>query len=146
MDAVVLTMTEQVSPAEVDEVERQLYAYNIARTGVTDGERVAYALRDATGSVVGLVSGWTWGGCLEIRLLWLRDDWRGQGWGTRLLQAAEATAVARGCTQALLDTHSFQAPQFYQRQGYAIYGTVDDYPPGHQKHYLRKRLSADVPT
>jgi len=29
---------------------------------------------------------------------------------------------------------------FYQRRGYAIYGTVDDYPPGHQKLYLRKRL------
>ena len=52
--------------------------------------------------------------------------------------------MARGCTQALLDTHSFQAPDFYVQQGYIIYGTIDDYPLGHQKHYLRKSLTENI--
>ena len=141
MDATDVVLTDRLSDAEEAQAEEDLYAYNVARTGVADGDRVAYALRDGDGTLLGLVSGWTWGGCLDIRLLWVREDWRGRGWGTRLLRAAENLAITRGCTQAILDTHSFQAPGFYQRQGYTIYATLDDYPVGQQKHYLRKHLA-----
>lgn len=138
--AIDVVLTDQLSDAEVARAEEDLYAFNVARTGVADGDKVAYALRDGRGILLGAVSGWTWGGCLDIRLLWVHAAWRKQGYGTRLLRAAEALAIARGCTQALLDTHSFQAPRFYQRHGYVIYATLDDYPVGHQKHYLRKHL------
>jgi GNAT superfamily N-acetyltransferase len=67
-------------------------------------------------------------------------DWRGKDYGTRLLQAAEAEAVQRGCTLAVVDTHSFQAPDFYRRHGYESYGTVDGCPMGHQHIHLHKRL------
>lgn len=143
MEHTSLAIVTNLNPIEEAEAEAALYAFNVSRTGVTDGDKVAFALRDAGGTLLGLVSGWTWGGCLDIRLLWVREAWRGQGWGARLLHAAETLAVARGCTQAILDTHSFQAPGFYQRHGYVIYATLDDYPAGHQKHYLKKRLTPD---
>jgi len=141
MDSAGEVILTGIGAAEEAEVEEALYAFNVAHTGVADGEKVAYALRGGGSTLRGLVAGWTWGGCLEIRLLWVHESLRGRGWGTRLLHAAEALAIARGCTQALLDTHSFQAPVFYQRQGYVIYATLDDYPVGHQKHYLKKRLA-----
>lgn len=144
MDSAGEVIMTGISAAEETEVEEALYAFNVARTGVDDGEKVAYALRDGGGRLLGLVAGWMWGGCLDIRLLWVHESLRGRGWGTRLLHAAEALASVRGCTQALLDTHSFQAPVFYQRQGYVIYATLDDYPVGHQKHYLKKRLVGSV--
>jgi hypothetical protein len=55
--------------------------------------------------------------------------------------AAEREALGRGCRQAILDTHSFQAPDFYPRLGYLLCGTADDYPVGHQQLYFQKRLS-----
>src|SRR6266480_7313435 len=56
--------------------------------------------------------GWTWGGCGYIDLLWVRDDQRGSGLGTKLLAAAEAEIERRGCDRVALSTHSFPGTGF----------------------------------
>lgn len=40
-----------------------------------------------------------------------------------------------------LDTFDFQARPFYERHGYEVFGTLDDYPPGHSRFFLRKDLA-----
>ena len=75
--------------------------------------------------------GWTWGDCFYVQSLWVREDLRRQGWGTRLLRAAEAEATARGCRRALLWTLDYQAPSFYQRLGYQVIGRVEGFPGAH---------------
>ena len=49
------------------------------------------------------------------------------------MQAMEAEAIRRGCRGAYLDTFSYQARPFYERLGYEVFGTLDDYPAGHQR-------------
>lgn len=66
---------------------------------------------------------------------------RGQGYGTQLLATAEAEGVRRGCHSAYLDTFSFQAPTFYEKCGYEIFGTLDAFPDEHQRFFMRKTLS-----
>ena len=56
--------------------------------------------------------------------------------GTR----AEAEAIRRGCLGAWLDTFSFQARGFYERLGYAVFGALADYPPGHDRFFMQKPL------
>ena len=119
----------------------QINAYNVATTGLAHGRTVALILRDEDGAIVAGLSGWTWGGCMEVEFLWVRADQRHKGYGSRLLALAEAEAVARGCRQATLSTHDFQAPDFYRRYGYVVCGAVDEYPQGHQKLYLKKTLA-----
>ena len=59
-------------------------------------------------------------------------------YGTRLLSDAHDYARARGAVGATLETYSFQARPFYERLGYELCGTIDGYPPGHAKFFLRK--------
>jgi ribosomal protein S18 acetylase RimI-like enzyme len=87
--------------------------------------------------------GWTWGGCGYIDLLWVRDDQRGRGLGTRLLTTAEGETQRRGCDRVALSTHSFQAPDFYARFGYQECGRTPAYPHGYDHIHLLKRLGAD---
>jgi GNAT superfamily N-acetyltransferase len=135
-----LIIETQPAQPDVDFLEQQINAYNIAQTGIAFGGRLACFIRSAAGQVVAGIYGWTWGDCCEIQSVWVHADRRGQGYGTRLLQAAEQEALKRGCLQVVLDTHSFQAPAFYQQQGYEVIGVIDGYPDQYQKFYLKKRL------
>ena len=55
---------------------------------------------------------------------------------------ARADHAHRGCSQMLLETHDFQAPEFYRRLGFALTGAVAGYPPGHSLLTMVKRLAA----
>lgn len=140
MDVDSLTVSDDPHRDEIHFLEERIYEYNVAATGITDGRLLSIFVRDEHDAIVAGLFGWTWGGCLEVENLWVREDWRGKGYGTRLLAAAEREAVARGCRRALLGTHSFQAPDFYRRLGYQIYGVMDDYPEGHKQYVLTKHI------
>jgi len=113
--------------------------FNIATNGLPAYFPVNFVLRSDKGEVLGGLLGQIWGGWLQVSYLWVSDVVRGQGEGRRLLAAAEAYAKTRGCIGATLETHSFQARPFYERQGYRLFGTLEDYPPGHAKFFLEKR-------
>ena len=140
-------MTDEPLQIETDPHRRDVHAldvwifqFNIARTGVADGEELAIFVRGDEGEIRAGLYGWTWSGWLEIRTLWVREEERGRGLGGRLLAAAEEEARRRGAHTAILETHSFQAPAFYRKHGYAVYAELDGYPTGHSKIFFRKRL------
>lgn len=118
----------------------RIYAFNRDATGVDDGRMLNAVIRNDAGDVVAAVSGFTWGGTCEIEYLWVAEALRGQGVGSALLTAAEREARARGCHQVVLDTHTFQAPAFYERHGFRRVAAIPDYPPGSEKILFRKAL------
>lgn len=136
-----LTIEEAPDPRDTTYLSEQLHAYNVARTGYTDGRLLGIFVRDTAGEIVAGLNGYTWGGALYVETLWVREDLRGAGYGSRLLAAAEAEAVRRGATTAFLDTHSFQAPAFYQHHGYTVFGAAEEWPRGYSKLFLRKPLA-----
>jgi ribosomal protein S18 acetylase RimI-like enzyme len=120
----------------IDEVDR----FNVEATGINDGRELLAAETGEDGELLGGLYGWSWGGTCWIEALWVREDMRRSGLGTRLLWTAEKIARERGCAQLALDTHTFQAPDFYARHGFEIVGTLPDYPAGHDRLVMRKRV------
>ena len=127
-------------PEDIRHLEESLHAFNVEATGITDGKLFALFLRDPDGAAIGGIYGWTWGATCHVRYLFIPAHLRNQGHGARLMQAIEAEAKARGCRQIVLETHDFQAPEFYRRLGFEIVGRVRDYPEGYQHLTLRKQL------
>ena len=117
--------------------------YNVGVTGVSAYYPVNLFLKSERGETMGGLLGSIWGGWLHITYLWIDEAARGQRWATMLMDEAEAYAVERGCHSVTLDTHSFQARPFYEKRGYEVFGTLDDYPEGHKKFFLRKKLALD---
>ena len=103
-------------------LEERLYEFNVQATGIHDGELIGLFLKGPDGAVTGGAYGWTWGGTCYIRYLFVPAELRKQGHGTRLMHAVESEAKARGCTQIVLETHDFQAPDFYHRLGFDVIG------------------------
>lgn len=130
-------------PAEADVrfLDDSINRFNIARTGIEFGGELAIFVRDSDNAILAGLYGFTWGRCTEIKTLWVREDLRHRGYGKQLLQAAEQEAQRRGSSQILLDTHSFQAPLFYQKFGYEVFGTLENCPvKGYSRYFLRKSL------
>jgi GNAT superfamily N-acetyltransferase len=140
MAALDLIVRTDPTPAEIAMLEDRLYEFNAATTGIFDAEGLAIFGRDGQGQVVAGLCGHTWGGCCEIRQVWVHEDHRGRGIGRRLLELAEAEARRRGCFQVILLTHSFQAPVFYHKLGFEVVGSLADYPRGYQHLTMRKVL------
>ncbi len=101
--------------------------------------RFALRLHDARDQVVGGLSGRMYWGWLFVEGLWVHGDWRGRGAGAALLAAAERHAAESGCHAVWLDT--FQSRGFYEKQGYSLFGALEDYPPGQTRSFMQKRLS-----
>lgn len=116
-----------------------LVTFNRETAGFTRGSDLLVMAREE-GRLAGGLVGRTGHGAAFVELLYVAEPFRGTGLGTRLLDAAEDEARRRGMRQIYLDTFTFQAPGFYMKRGYAEFGRLPDFPPGHDRVWLRKAL------
>ena len=100
-------------------------------------------LRDEENTLIGAALGEAGRGWLHVSVVWVAEAHRGRGHGRRLMAMLEAEARKRNCYGAYLDTFSYQARPFYEQLGYAVFGTLEDYPEGHARHFMQKGLSEE---
>ncbi len=135
-----LTVEDRPSAEDWDRLGNALDRYNRQFLGETGFSRMGFFVRAEEGEVMAGLVGTTYAGWLFVAELWVHADLRRRGIGSQLLALAEHRAAALGCHSAMLDTFSFQGPEFYPRFGYEVYGTLD-YPPEHKRLFLKKRLT-----
>jgi GNAT superfamily N-acetyltransferase len=112
----------------------------VAQAGESNFQRICYVLEDQEGEIVGGVLGEIYWGWFYLDLIWVGEALRGCGYGGQLLQTAEEGARERGARYVYLDTFSFQAPEFYEKHGYRVFGELGDFPQGHRRYFLTKEL------
>ena len=115
-------------------------SYNRSKREVAASEPLNLYVEDEHGEIMAGLVAETFGNWLEIEYLFVKEDLRGQGIGSQLLHQAESEAKMRNCRFAFVNTYQFQAPAFYQKQGYKEVFILKDYPYTGQRHYYQKDL------
>ena len=114
--------------------------FNRAQTDNENPRPVAHFLRDETGRIIGGVQGSLWGRSMHIDALWVDENQRGQGHGSKLMKAIEDYAATHGHPLVYLETTSFQALPFYEGLGYRLFGELPEISRGHTLYFLKKEL------
>ena len=133
-------MNSNPSKKEIDFVRGSLLKFNNECVGNDCHAPLNIVEYDTDGNVIAGIIGGTYWGWLYVDILWVHEDYRKKGLGTKLLFEAEQEALRRGCHHAHLDTMSWQAPEFYKMHGYKVIGVLPDIPNGNQKYLLMKVL------
>ena len=119
------TQTASVSPYAATDNKISLVA--------VDGEEV-------TGRLCGSYDPLT--NSARIEMLFVNAVQRGRNIGGQLVASFEQTARENGVQMLFVDTTSLSSPRFYEKQGFTLIGSIEDYPVAGETYILmRKRLS-----
>lgn len=123
----------------------RLVEYNLSQ--VPQRQKIAFEaldkkLVDDSGNIIaGIVAKMYCWNVVYLDILWVSEEHRREGLGTYLLKELEQTAKSKGVTLIHLDTFDFQAKNFYIKNGYELFGTLDECPQGgHCRYYFKKYL------
>ena len=131
---------ENTKSQKVQEIGNLIRSYNRSKREAAESEPLNLYVEDDSGELLAGLVAETFGNWLEIEYLFVKEDLRGQGIGSQLLQQAESEAKKRNCRFAFVNTYQFQAPVFYQKHGYKEVFTMKNYPYTGQRHYYQKEL------
>ncbi len=132
-----LENTESQKAQKIGELVR---SYNRSKREAAESEPLNLYVEDDSGELLAGLVAETFGNWLEIEYLFVKEELRGQGIGSQLLQQVESEAKKRNCRYVFVNTYQFQAPAFYQKHGYQEVFTLKDYPCTGQRHYYQKDL------
>lgn len=138
-----LQITSEINKADKQTVENALYTFNLKHFPVDlrgRYEEINLYLKDENGIVRGGILAevcWNW---LEIHTFMIDEDIRKTGFGTKLLAEIETIALEKECDFIKVDTLSFQALGFYEKNGYQVYGSIDNVGRDFEHYYLKKDL------
>jgi acetyltransferase, GNAT family len=125
---------------KAQEIGDLIRTYNRSKREEAESESLNLYVEDEKGNLMAGLVAETFGNWLEIEYLFVKEELRGQGIGSKLLQQAENEAKNRNCRFAFVNTYQFQAPDFYLSHGYQEVFALQDYPYTGQRYYYQKDL------
>lgn len=131
---------ENTESQKAQKIGNLIRSYNRSKREAAECEPLNLYVEDEHGQLLAGLVAETFGNWLEIEYLFVKEELRGQGIGSQLLQQAESEAKKRNCRFAFVNTYQFQAPAFYQKYGYKKVFTMKNYPYTGQRHYYQKEL------
>ena len=131
---------ENTESKKTQELANLIRAYNRSKREPSKSESLNIYFEDEQGNLKAGMVAETFGNWLEIEYLYVSDDLRGQGIGSKILKMAERESKERGCKYSFVDTFNFQAPKFYEKHGYKEVFALKKYPYTGKRYYYKKDL------
>ncbi|MEM7246830.1 MAG: GNAT family N-acetyltransferase [Acidobacteriota bacterium] len=141
MSEITCTIETDPRPEDIDVIEQGLETYDREHAGPLSYDPLTLLARDSEGTVIGGLRGTVGGGWMYVLSLWVAPEHRGRGLGAQILREAEAEALRLDLPRVFLNTLSWQAPGFYEKQGYETFAVLEDAPPPHSRIFYRKNLA-----
>lgn len=117
------------------------YALDLA---TLEQENVLFVVaRDGAGAAIGCGALVMNGEAAELKRMYVRSVYRGQGAAANVLKKLEVEAIKRGCCFLQLETGPFQpeALAFYRKHGFQDCGAFGSYPEHPLSVFMEKWLS-----
>lgn len=134
---------EQPERADAEEISSRLIAFNREMVNRPDPVPFTVAVREGDGRIRGGIRAIMHFDVLYIDHFWLDRDLQRGGLGARVIAAAEAEGKRRGANVSWLDTFSWQARPFYEKQGYKVFGELPYVAGKHRRYFMWKQLTLD---
>lgn len=131
---------ENEKSQKAQEIGNLIRAYNRSKREEAESVPLNLYVEDEKGNLLAGLVAETFGNWLEIEYLFVKEELRGKGIGSRLLRRAENEAKNRNCRFAFVNTYQFQTPDFYQKYGYKEVFALKNYPYTGQRFYYQKDL------
>ncbi len=128
------------SASEQKDFEDKLLEFNGSKIKNYNYDDFIFKIENDAGKIIAGTHCRAGGGWLYIASLWVEEDFWGTGLGTRLLNVSEAKAKMIGCHGAYLYTYSFMTSEFYQKNGYKVFGNLEQFFHDHTKIFMKKKL------
>ncbi|NMH63676.1 GNAT family N-acetyltransferase [Shewanella salipaludis] len=136
-----ITTVSQPADGDFEVLKNGLNGFNEVHTGSLYREKISSFVKDNQNQTLGGILGEIKWGWLYIEGLWVSESVRSKGFGSKLLQQLEDYAQSKGVTNYRLETTSFQALDFYKKQGYVLFGQLPDMPPTFTSYFLKKQTA-----
>ncbi|MBR3429497.1 MAG: GNAT family N-acetyltransferase, partial [Clostridia bacterium] len=134
----------EIQPGDEDDAEYiddKLVEYNWSQVpSVHDFEGIGRKIQDDNGEPIAAgFAGVNFWNIAFVEMLWVDEPRRNQGIGSRLLSDIEREAKKTGAGIVMIDARDWNV-EFFKKLGYTVYCTLEDYPSGHSKYKLQKRI------
>jgi GNAT superfamily N-acetyltransferase len=141
MQEIEFDVSEDMKSEASRRIHEGLVAFNNSKVGKSSQKEFIVSAKNSNKELIGGVKGIINRHWLFVHEMWVSERWRTAGIGSKLLIIAEDTAMKNGCVGSYLNTHSFQALEFYKKNGYEVFGELQDFPKGHIKYFLKKSIA-----
>ncbi|QPK94001.1 GNAT family N-acetyltransferase [Actinomyces sp. zg-332] len=135
-------MISQSKESDNDYIHKQLRKYN--RQYMSNFKNYSFHIKqDPTDEnskiIAGIVASSTFD-TLEVEFLFVDPDYRAKKYGKTLLQHVEQLAKQDNLKRILLNTYSFQAPDFYKKLGYTELFKISPCFSDFDQHFFVKNI------
>lgn len=132
----IIDLTEE----QVEAIENKLDEYDEDYIHYKLDGRIQIGIEEDGKIVAGLDACMTAFKILYVSTVFVDKDYRGKGYGKKLILEMEKRAKNMGANTIRLDTFDWQGKGFYESIGYHVVGSYDNKEDGYSEYFFLKRI------